>query len=582
MKKHNLFKVIVLTFLAVVVLTWIFPAGGYSSGEFASSGRTPLGLFDLVRTPLIAFANLTQYAFILLVIGGFYGVLNKTGAYNALVEKWANKGNGKSFLVIMITILAILESLTGATFALVLLVPFFAAIVLKKGYGKVTAMGATIGAILLGDMAATLNYNVIGYLNEYMGTELLVNLIPSAILLLMSIAIYSFIVVKTAKIQMVEIEEEIEVEEKVSPKKKEEKTSKTSKTTKTTKTSKTETKAETKGKKDVKEVKVVKKKIKKIRKEIAPVEIPLLEKDNVKKGTGALTAFLVLLVTFVLVAMFNWNATLGVTFFEELHSKILATEIAGIPIFDYILGTVTPIGSWTNYDLIMIVVLSIPVIAWIYNVKIDEMIDGFAKGAAKMAKPAFYVMLATVLYASMFSSTTGDNIFYTFVNALFGSKEKVNLVMSGIISGTGSILFSDFQSLVGTLYLPYATVFAEYMPVATYILQTIYGIVAFVSPCGILLVLGLSFFNISWKEWFKYIWKFLVSAAIIVGVTIVSLVFIIPKVAKIGALSKIITAIEKIKFFSGAGAATLVALGWIVVFVIIAFIVMKKCSKEEA
>ena len=70
MKKHNLFKVIVLTFLAIVVLTWIIPAGGYGSGEFASSGRTPLGLFDLVRTPLIAFANLMQYGYIVLIIGG--------------------------------------------------------------------------------------------------------------------------------------------------------------------------------------------------------------------------------------------------------------------------------------------------------------------------------------------------------------------------------------------------------------------------------------------------------------------------------------------------------------------------------
>lgn len=520
MKKHNLFKVIVLTFLAIVVLTWIIPAGGYGSGEFASSGRTPLGLFDLVRTPLIAFANLMQYGYIVLIIGGFYGVLSKTGAYASLLEKCSEKINGKKFLVAMIVVLAALESLTGATFAIFIIVPFLASLVLKKGYGKITAMASTVGALLLGSMAATYDYGILGNLTQYLAIEFDATLIPRIVFFVISVILYSFVVVRNAKVQMIEIEEEIEVEEKA-PRKRasktaaETKTSK-SKTAKETKTSKTKTKAETKGKKD--EIKVTKKKIKKIRKEIAPVEIPFVDETVKAKKTTALLVYMIILLVFTIVAMFNWSSVLKVEFFNELHTKITEVKIGSFPIFANILGTFSVLGTWTNYDLIIFLIPATFVIGFIYSVKLDDMIDGFVNGVKRMAKPAFLAVLATTIYATMFSSATGDNIFYTIVHKLLGSKEPMNLLSSGIISGIGSFIYSDFSSLVGSVAAPFGPAFHNTMKAASFVLQTIYGAVSFVSPACILTILGLSYFDISYKEWFKYIWKFLVGCIIVVAV----------------------------------------------------------------
>lgn len=520
MKKHNLFKVIVLTFLAVVVLTWIIPAGGYGSGEFASSGRTPLGLFDLVRTPLIAFANLMQYGYIVLIIGGFYGVLSKTGAYASLLEKCSKKINGKKFLVAMIVVLAALESLTGATFAIFIIVPFLASLVLKKGYGKITAMASTVGALLLGSMAATYDYGILGNLTQYLAIEFDATLIPRIVFFVISVILYSFIVVRNAKVQMIEIEEEIEVEEKA-PRKRASKTaaatkSSKSKAAKETKTSKTKTKAETKGKKD--EIKVTKKKIKKIRKEIAPVEIPFVDETVKAKKTTALLVYMIILLVFTIVAMFNWSSVLQVEFFNELHTKIAEVKIGSFPIFSNILGTFSTLGTWTNYDLIIFLIPATFVIGFIYSVKLDDMIDGFVNGVKCMAKPAFLVVLATTIYATMFSSATGDNIFYTIVHKLLGVKGSMSLFAAGIVSGIGSLIYSDFSSLVGSVAAPFGPAFHNTMKVASFVLQTIYGAVSFVSPACILTILGLSYFDISYKEWFKYIWKFLVGCIIVVAV----------------------------------------------------------------
>ena len=83
MKKNNILKAIGILFLLFVVLSWIIPAGYYSYGEYTSTSTTPIGLFDIIIYP---FMTATSSVFILtaidfLLIGAFYGVLNKTKVY---------------------------------------------------------------------------------------------------------------------------------------------------------------------------------------------------------------------------------------------------------------------------------------------------------------------------------------------------------------------------------------------------------------------------------------------------------------------------------------------------------------------
>ena len=97
MKKKNFLKAIAIVFLVYVVLTWIIPTGYFSSGEYVKDAITPVGLFDLVRYPLI---TLTSSVFVLsclviLLTGSLYAVLNKTGAYQKFVEGIAKKFKSK-------------------------------------------------------------------------------------------------------------------------------------------------------------------------------------------------------------------------------------------------------------------------------------------------------------------------------------------------------------------------------------------------------------------------------------------------------------------------------------------------------
>ena len=59
---------------------------------------------------------------------------------------------------------------------------------------------------------------------------------------------------------------------------------------------------------------------------------------------------------------------------------------------------------------------------------------------------------------------------------------------------------------------------ANVLPIIALIFQAIYGIVMVIAPTSIFLLVGLSYLNVSYKDWVKYIWKF---TLIMFGVTVV-------------------------------------------------------------
>ena len=166
MKKYSLLKTIGISFLLVCILSWIISASSLSSGTITSLSKTvPVGLYDLSLLPIITLVSFFMYGLLFLAIGGFYGVLNKTGAYSELVSNVANKVKPKKFVIITIILLSLLSSLTNLTPILFITVPFLVAILLKQGFNKISAFAATVGSILVGTIGTT--YGVINAQIKY-------------------------------------------------------------------------------------------------------------------------------------------------------------------------------------------------------------------------------------------------------------------------------------------------------------------------------------------------------------------------------------------------------------------------------
>ena len=98
--KKKLLKVIGISFLIYVILSWIIPVGTYSSGELTTNGIDPVGLIDLFNTPINAFITFILYGVVFVTIGGLYGVMEKTGALEKVTDSMgrAFKGKERGFL----------------------------------------------------------------------------------------------------------------------------------------------------------------------------------------------------------------------------------------------------------------------------------------------------------------------------------------------------------------------------------------------------------------------------------------------------------------------------------------------------
>ncbi|MEI3530205.1 MAG: SLC13 family permease [Bacilli bacterium] len=529
MKKHNLLKVLGITFLVVLIMTWIIPAGYYSSGEFVDAGTAPLGFFDLARTPLIAIANLIQYGILFALIGGFYGVLAKTDVYLPMIDKISAKLKGKEtrFLAIMTVVFTVVSAVTGLDLFLLVLVPFVASIIIGIGCDKMSAMLATIGSIIIGKIGSVYSTSVTFYSSQYLGLENTSDIWPRVVICLVVTALYALFVVgrnkkKSAIAEVATksdkmVEKEVKTE-KVVTKQAPKKANVVKTETKTTSTKKTDAKKTSSKKTTSKKTTTKKASTKKSTKACAKAVDQIVVKNTKKRSFLPLIISLVIIAIVIVLAMYDWATAFNTTFFNDLYSDIMGVEVNGYPLVANIIGSVTSFGNWGIYDLIIFLLLITPIIGWIYGVKLDDMIDGFVEGIKKALPAACYAVLANVIYAAMYSTSTGANIMFTIANWLIGLTEDFSVITATLLSGIGSFFFNDFQTLIGSLSTPIATNFtdATVYPFIAIIFQSIYGLVMMIAPTSVLLVGGLGLFDISFGEWIKGIWKFLLKLLIVI------------------------------------------------------------------
>ena len=175
MKKTGLFKIIMFILLGMVVATWLISASYFSEGNLADLGMYNIGFYDFFSLIFgsFGFAYFLQIFFLLLSIGALYGVLGKTGKYRAWIEKIANgfKGVELIFLLIVTFVIAILTSVFDYSYLLLIFFPLLISIILAMGYDKVTALVATIGAMLVGTIGSTIGNSTSGMITGLLSIE---------------------------------------------------------------------------------------------------------------------------------------------------------------------------------------------------------------------------------------------------------------------------------------------------------------------------------------------------------------------------------------------------------------------------
>ena len=177
MKKNSLLKVIIITFLIFILLSWFINGGLFYKGTFYKADvSSALGLGDIFSLPFQTFYLFAEYGLIFLLIGGMYGVFNKTGAYYNIIKKIASWFKSKKNFAIILSAFIIMsfESIVGNSILTFALIPFFASLLTELGFNKKRVMFATIGALILGSFASLTGFgSLINYLLEISKKSLL-------------------------------------------------------------------------------------------------------------------------------------------------------------------------------------------------------------------------------------------------------------------------------------------------------------------------------------------------------------------------------------------------------------------------
>ena len=476
MKKHNTLKVVIITLLLFALLTWILPCATYQT-EYTELGRYQVGLFDILSYQSTVFGYFGYVTLFVLVVGGFYGVLYKTGAYRRMLDSLVKKFKGKEVicLVVIMALFAFLTSFAGLQLALLMLFPFVISLVLMMGYNKSTAVAVTAGSVAVGLMGTTFSYNTTQVLQQYLSVEFTDLIWAKVILLVLGVALLALFVLKFGK--------------KASTKKADDKEEFIPEEVKTTK-----------GKEKDKD-----------------------KKHKVKVWPLVLILDLILLVT--ILGFIPWNGAFGITLFDDVTTAITEFELFGFPIFGKILGAISAFGYWTLVELVTLMLLAIIILKFVYKIKWDDVFDGFGKGVKKALVPALIVIL---IYTCLVL-TTYDPYQLVIYKFILGLTKGFNIFTTGLVVVISSIFNGDplyaFYSVL-PYFVSVVTDTNNYQLIAV-IFQSLYGIVTLVAPTSIPLMVTLAYTNTSYKEWFKYIWKLLVALLVLAFIVFTVLLLII-------------------------------------------------------
>ena len=444
---HFLFKILAICILVAVVFTWVIPAGSFSSGTFTSGELERKGIADIFLNIFYASNHYLLQVVFVLIVGLFYGVLAKTDGYKALINKatefWIDKKT--RFVLIHTLLIALFASTATQSFPTLIFIPMIISIASRLGFGKISSIAMTFGAIMIGTVGQTTSLVGINYLVSTMGIEVGTNLLARFGILAFGYLLLNLLIIKNMKKD--KAEEELDL-------------------------------------------------------------IPLTGNENKGKAWPYIVLFSVLLVVAVLGFM-PWSSVFDITIFDTFHTWITEKATITIggtshAVLSYILGTTSTFGEWDLYTYAYVSMIALVFVKLFSKIKFDEALDGAVEGMKKLVKPALFVVLAYTMFEFCYSQYSTGFV-NTIVNGIVG--EKFNVFSNTFANIIADFFHVDFGYTAFVFGSVFASRFKDYVATILVIMTSVNGLVSMVAPTSVVLLTGLSMYDASYKKWLKYIWK---------------------------------------------------------------------------
>lgn len=499
-ENNTILKLLGLLILYLGLLSWVIPAATFQYGEFQNIGLERMSLYDLIDYPYLTVQFFLQPMLFIFAVGGLYGVLAQTGKFRNALDKIVKKLKGKEmyFLIgasIVLTILSALFAvdvtkggLYGPNLVLFIIIPAICGIVLLMGYDKMTAFLTGFIPPIIGIIGGIYS-PATSYINQIIGSDYNTELTWKIALLVICYVLYLFVLLKQAKKSK---ERKIE---------------------------------------DTKEEKN---------------NIPLIgEKKQSKKANWPIFLILGLLVLVMILGMFNWEGIFNVKLFTNLHKTLTEFKIGDNTPIAYLINGITAFGTWTSLAEITVLTLAATlIISLIYRLTFKETLDAFITGVKQVIKPVMIMTLAfTVVVITAYNpyfmsitdwlvSSLGGGIIDALgkVSFLSGAMDAISQIVYVLVSGLDTIISTILN--IDILYviqsgLPYLiNAYPEATNSLAIITQSLHGLTLLIAPTSALMIIGLEYLGISYKEWLKTSWKLVLELLGIILLIILIVVFI--------------------------------------------------------
>ena len=474
MKKHSLFKVILIILGALLAVNGILAILGYFVP--ALEGKySMIALGDVFMNFVQSFYYFFDTVVYLLVLGAFYGVISEVPAYKKLVDNIAQKvkSHSKLFIFIVTGLFAVITFACGLVNVILVFVPFIVAIILLLGYDKLVAISSTVVAMLVGFMSSLFltfrdpnsyyGYNATT-IEKMTGISDYANWIPKLVLLVLGTALLIFFIDRYIK-------------------------------------------------------NLENKKVKYELNESNEVNVSEVKGDYKNIKTWPVIVMFVFILVILILGYLPWNTLFKIECFDKFNEWLVGIKIGEFAIFSNVVSpSLYAFGNWASLGSYMSIIITLIIFTlitkFVYKVKFNEVIDNFVSGAKKMV-PAIFLVIITY---DILVCTYNHSFMSTIMTWISETKLGINVFTASVISALGSLLHTDLYYTVAGVYSPLIGLVENESMLNTYAMtfQSIYGIVAMIGPTSFLLIVVLKYFDVPYTSWVKYIWRFVLMLLLLV------------------------------------------------------------------
>ncbi len=487
MKKFKMPTAYTLLFLIIVViaaLTWIVPGGKYDTKvdkatqqeipvagtyhQLSVDKQTPQGIWEVVNAPINGFFDAVDIALFVLVIGGFLGVVMKTGAIDAGITRVIRKLNGREqwLIPILMTLFAIGGTTYGMAEETIAFYPILIPVLIAAGYDALTAVSIIALGAGIGVLGSTVNPFATGIASGFAGISIGDGLGLRIIILIVTLIVGILFVMRYAK--------------------------------------KVKANPSTSLIADMKEEN---------EKQFLSQNTEDLEFTGRRKAV--LSVFGITFVIMIL-GVIPWAAKFNITIFEDL-----VNALGKIPFVGKLLGNLVPLGDWWFGELTMLFLVSSIIIAFIYKMGDENFTSTFINGARDLLGVAIIIgisrgitvvmnaggMTATVLHWGEGALEQLGSVLFTNLSFLF------YLPLSFLVPSTSGL---------ATLSMPIMAPLADFAHVGRDLVITAYqsasGVVNLVTPTSAVIMGALAIARIPYSTYLKHVWKLVVALSVIIMV----------------------------------------------------------------